>query len=422
MGNGAKNYCGYAFGPYFQFADGWSEKSVALVNPGITNGNVYSEYADANRLIGRSESILYPGRAKRSPVAILLAGPSCLWDRDEDNLYYEIELFGLYYAISHGCNITVDFVDDADVGSGALTDTDNDYHVLYLVGPNVSKAAQTAIDKWINTWGTHNRQLVLGAGAGVADEYNSATTTFDGLAGLVAGSRAPVRDVFIGNYPIGDYHTTAAPYTATIQVTNTAFYFNARAMNIRVPFQMLSPLSGAAGPSWTDRVYTTGGLVNQAACVTKRFTGSGVSNFVTAFGFFPNWQYYASPDFSYTNQLPQGRSIMAREIAIMPVIRLNPPRTVHIYKRQGVGGRNAHRGEPIPVQLPRRGASAQCWWHFAHGDRCGVAQLGWRSVPRFKIQGARGHRQSHAIHARQRRSADGQSRQQRDQRGDYDAP
>ena len=90
MGNGAKNYCGYAFGPYFQFADGWSEKSVALVNPGITNGNVYSEYADANRLIGRSESILYPGRAKRSPVAILLAGPSCLWDRDEDNLYYEI--------------------------------------------------------------------------------------------------------------------------------------------------------------------------------------------------------------------------------------------------------------------------------------------------------------------------------------------
>ena len=147
MGNGAKNYCGYAFGPYFQFADGWSEKSVALVNPGITNGNVYSEYADANRLIGRSESILYPGRAKRSPVAILLAGPSCLWDRDEDNLYYEIELFGLYYAISHGCNITVDFVDDADVGSGALTDTDNDYHVLYLVGPNVSKAAQTAIDK-----------------------------------------------------------------------------------------------------------------------------------------------------------------------------------------------------------------------------------------------------------------------------------
>jgi hypothetical protein len=320
LGNGAKIYCGYTFGPYFQLlyggnTDGWSEKSAALVNPGITSGNVYKEYADANRLIGRSESILYPGKAKRSPVAILLPGASCLWDRHDVNLYYDLELFGLYYAISHGCNITVDFVDDADVVSGALTDKDNDYHVLYVVGPNVSEAAQTAIDNWINTWGTHNRQLVLGVGAGVADEYNNPTPKFDGLAGLYADSRAPIRDVFPGQYPLGDYHTTAAPYAASIQITDTAFYFNAKTMNIRGPFQALSPLAGAAGPSWTDQVYSP---ANPAACVTKQYTGSGVSNFVTAFGFFPGWQYYASPDFSHTNQLPQGWSIMAREIAIMP--------------------------------------------------------------------------------------------------------
>jgi hypothetical protein len=337
LGNGAKRYCGYTFGPLFQgVADGWSEKSSALVNPGITSGNVYSEYADANRLIGRSESILYPGKAKRSPVAILLPGASCLWDTQPVNLYYDIEVFGLYYAISHGYNFTVDYVDEADVASGALTD--NDYHVLYVVGPNVSAAAQTAIDKWITTSGTHNRQLVLGVGAGVADEYNCPTPKFDGLAGLVAGSRAPVRDVFTGNYPIGDYHTTATPYTATIQVTNTEFYFNARVMNIRGPFQMLSPRSGPAGPTWTDQVYTTSVPANQAACVTKRYTSSGVSNFVTAFGFFPGWQYYASPDFSHTNQLPQGWSIMAREIAVMPVIRLNPPRTVLIYNGKGPAG------------------------------------------------------------------------------------
>jgi hypothetical protein len=386
LGNGAKSYRGYGFGPFSQVNDAWSEKSSALVNPGIASGNVYSEYADANRLIGRSESILYPGKAKRSPVAILLPGASCLWDTQPVNLYYDIELFGLYYAISHGCNITVDIVDDADVVSGALTDKDNDYHVLYVVGPNVSAAAQTAIDKWINTWGTHNRQLVLGAGAGVADEYNCSTATFDSLAGL-AGSRAPIRDVFRGNYPIGNYATTAEPYTAKIRVTNKEFYFNAKAMNIRGPFQALSPLSGASGPSWTDQVYTTSVPASQAACVTKRYTGSGVSNFVTAFGFFPGWQYYASPDFSHTNQLPQGWSIMAREIAIMPVIRLNPPRSVHIYNGKGPAGETLTEANQYlsncPVEALRLNVGSPS------PTAIGVVLLNWGGAPfhdlKFKV-------------------------------------
>ena len=192
LGSGSKNYCGYAFGPNFMFpGNGWSENAAALLN-GVGRGNAYSEYADANRLIGRAESILFPGVAERSRIAILLPSSSALWDMQSAQPYYAMEIFGLYYAVSHGYNVTVDFVDDTDVAAGALTK--NDYYVLYVIGPNVSALAQSAVEGWINSFGSHNRQLVLTLGAGTSDEYNSGTTVFDSLAGLAAGSRAAVRD------------------------------------------------------------------------------------------------------------------------------------------------------------------------------------------------------------------------------------
>jgi hypothetical protein len=71
--------------------------------------------------------------------------------------------------------------------------TTNDYWAVYVAGPNVAAAAQTQIATWVNTHGSHARTLCVLPGAGVADEYNTATTTFDGLLGLIAGSRAAVR-------------------------------------------------------------------------------------------------------------------------------------------------------------------------------------------------------------------------------------
>jgi hypothetical protein len=106
-------------------------------------------------------------------------------------------------------------------------------------------------------------------------------------------------------------------------------------MNIRGPVQMLAPLLGSDSPGWDLEFATT---PSQPVCTTKQYTGSGVSNYVTAFGFFPGWQYLASPNTTYTNCLPQGWSIMAREIAMMPAIRQNPPRTVHIYNGKGPAG------------------------------------------------------------------------------------
>jgi hypothetical protein len=382
LGSGAKNYCGYTFGPWFQFGDGWSENSSKLAHgTRIIDGDVYSEYADANRLIGRSERILYQGVPERSKVAILLPGASELWDTTQKTVpYYVREVSGLYYAISHGYNITVDFVDDTDIANGALTN--HDYYVLYVIGPNVSAAAQKAIITWINTLGTHNRQLVLAPGAAIADEYNTATTGFDALAGSKARSRSwtALRDA-TPSYPSTD------PYTATIQNTNAAFYFNGQKMNIRGPFQALQPLPGVAGPSWTDQVYATGSQAGQPGCVTKEYIGSGVSNYVTAFGFFPGWQYYASPNSTYTDHLPQDWSIMAREVAMMPVIRQNPPRTVHIYNGKGPVGQTLTENNEYLTTCPVEALRVNVGGSLP--TAIGVVLLNWGGTPfselKFKV-------------------------------------
>jgi hypothetical protein len=374
LGNGAKSYCGYTFGPWFEFGDGWSEDSSASVNrTGMPSGKVYSEFADANRLIGRSENILFPGLPERSKVAILLPSASALWDTKQDehgSPYYALELYGLYFAISHGFNISADFVDDTDVADGALTE--RDYHVLYVVGPNISAAAQAMITNWIKTWGEHNRQLVLVAGAGVADEYNTPTTGLDTLAGLIAGSRSAFRDA-----------APSAPsierFSATIRITNSVFYFNDQKMNIRGPFHVLLPLSGSAGPTWTDQEYTTSNSASQPGCMTKEYRGGKISNFVTCFGFFPGWQYYASPDSSHTNHLPQGWSVMAREIALMPVVRQNPPRTVHVYSGIGPAGQTLTEANAYlttcPVEALRLNVGGET------PTAIGVVLLNWGGAP-----------------------------------------
>ncbi len=333
VGSGAKIYCGYAFGPLYKQADGWSEHSSKLAHWNGVYGNpgtdAYAGFAAANRLIGRAERILYPGTSERSKIAILLPGSSYLWDgKLAATPYYDLEMRGLYYAISHGHNTTVDFVDETDIADGALTG--RDYRVLYVPGPNVSYAAQTVIAGWIRSWGADARQLVLMPGAGVADEYNSPTKVFDELAGLEDYKRANA--VFRDGAP--PFGAPGDPYTTIVQITNADFYFDARSMYIRGPFRPLPVLLGVDGPSWTDLMFESG----EPACTTKEYPGPGVFNRVTAFGFFPGWQYLASPDTTHMNQLPQDWSIMAREIAMMPVVRTRPPRTVHVYNSTGPDG------------------------------------------------------------------------------------
>ena len=174
LGHGGKAIDVYTFGPNLLFADGWSE-----------NWWVYRPIADALRLVGRSERLLYPGRPERGKVAILLPGSSALWEKDQHHPHYNQEMWGLHHALVYG-GYSVDFVDETDLAQGALGP--RGYTTLYVTGPNVARAAQEQIKQWVQSGGT----LVVTPGGAVADEYNTPTAVLDAVLGLK--NRVAVRD------------------------------------------------------------------------------------------------------------------------------------------------------------------------------------------------------------------------------------
>jgi hypothetical protein len=124
IGHGAKTVCIYNYGPYPIGGNEWSQSQT-----------VYQPIADAIRLVGRAEKLLYPGRPRRGNVAIYLPGISNLWDISSDGVLYQNEVQFIHYALIHA-GYTVDFVDDYDLASGALQQ--REYATLYVTGPNVA--------------------------------------------------------------------------------------------------------------------------------------------------------------------------------------------------------------------------------------------------------------------------------------------
>src|SRR5262249_56743 len=173
LGHGAKAVNLYSFGPeVFAPNDSWSD-----------HFNVYGPIADALRLVGPSQHVLYPGQPERGKVALLLPNTSHLWDSSPLRTQYQQEIWGLDFALTHA-GYTVDFVDDTDLAQGELPR--RGYTTLYLTGPNLAAAAQEQVRDWVNQGGT----LVVTDGAAVADEYNTPTTILDSVLGLQPRSAA----------------------------------------------------------------------------------------------------------------------------------------------------------------------------------------------------------------------------------------
>jgi hypothetical protein len=169
IGHGAKAIEWYIFGP----------ESIFKGNSYSGNRAAYGQIASANRLIGRAEDLLYPGRRGNARVAILLPGSAQVWDQSPDLPLYQHEMRGLHFALTHK-QFPVDFVDETAIADGDLAS--RGYNILYVTAPNVSAAAQTAIRNWINNGGT----AVFSPGAAAADEYNTPTSTLDEARGVRA--------------------------------------------------------------------------------------------------------------------------------------------------------------------------------------------------------------------------------------------
>jgi hypothetical protein len=181
----------------------------------------------------------------------------------------------------------VDFVDEEDLAGGALAS--RGYRVLYVTGPNIRRAAQSAIAAWVNGGGV----LVTTPGAACRDEYNEPTTALDAVLGL--SDRNPFRQ---------GGQNDAVPPAGSLVVSDPRF--GSGEADYHGPRQPLVPVGAAAAAVFRE----DGG---PAVTVNDHGRGKGIS-----FGFYPGWSYYASPDRYYRDRLPENWDRAARMYAAAP--------------------------------------------------------------------------------------------------------
>jgi hypothetical protein len=182
VGHGGKAIEYFVFGPEYNFPGNcYSERAAVL-----------PQMAEAHRMIGAAEDVLWPGRPPRSPVAILAPRSAEVWDAREIALPNQIqdatnndlnratvdymaEVFDLYLALQHA-NIPVEFVDEDDLSLAGL----KPYSVLYVTEPNIPAEGQQGIVDWVRAGGT----LATVSGAGQRDRYDEPCAVLRDATGI----------------------------------------------------------------------------------------------------------------------------------------------------------------------------------------------------------------------------------------------
>jgi hypothetical protein len=329
IGHGAKTLNVYSYGSAFLFGNGWSEQF-----------DTYEPIAEAIKLIGRSERVLFPGQPVPAQIAILLPNASRLWDDKTYAPYYLIEIQYLHFALIHA-GYRVEFVDDFDIAQGLLST--RSFTTLYLTGPNLSAAAQSQVQAWVAAGGT----LVVTPGGGVANEYNEPSTHLDEVLGLQPGSRQPVRASADG--------ALLHPPTYKLQINDPALlellgHDTPLELPLRDLYQYLLPdqpnqapktIAGPAfaplQPQGASIIGTLMPLSGTAAppqpSITLHHYGQGQA---VAYSFYPGWQYWNTPLHPanlvsgplYTDRLPRQWGQIERQLAIIPALLVNTPKPV----------------------------------------------------------------------------------------------
>ena len=302
IGHGAKSIDIWDYGPFPIGADNWSQ-----MRP------VYKPIADAIRLVGCAEKVLFPGRPSRGNVAIYLSGISNLWDSDSANVIYQYELMFLHYALIHS-GYAVDFVDDYDLANGALQQ--RKYRTLYVTGPNVANDKNQNAQDQINSWVEQGGVLAVTPGAGVADEYNTPTTIFDTILGLASPRDLP-RDI-LGISTDDPYHAFDMAYTLTV----TDPRLGSGTIDISNPVGSIVQTTATVIASFS----------NGSNAITLNNYGKGYG---IAYAFYPGVHYQQSANWDTTMnepsqgaKLPYGWEKLQRDLITAPARIVGTPKPI----------------------------------------------------------------------------------------------
>lgn len=264
VGRGAKALENYMYGPKAQFRDGWSDSQ-----------HFYQHFADAARLLGRAEHVLYPGKPRAGTVALWYPQASQYWDTYEPSQpkhqIYKYEIEGLHFACTHA-QLPVDLLDDTGLETGPL----EQYSVLYLTGPNLSVRGQQAVLAWVRRGGT----AVLLPGACTADEYNEPTTLFAQARGAQVDPVERTLSYAPGHVP---HWAVSQSITRTTEGAQAPFAFPVAATSTTFP---ATPLT--KGPTETVLAVDKDG----SPAVVAMPYGSGR---LISYGYWPGTSYLYSP-------------------------------------------------------------------------------------------------------------------------------
>jgi hypothetical protein len=191
VGSGGKGLKYFVFGPEYVFPGNCYSENV----------KVLPRMAEAHRMIGKAEPLLWPGERPLSPVGLLMPRSAQMWDAKDEaipktisdatntdlnrgTVDYMAEVFDLYLALQHD-NIPAEIVDEDDLTDKGLAAV----KVLYVTEPDIPLEGQEALVRWVKAGGT----LVGVCGAGAADRYGEPA---DVLArGLGYAEKAPARRI-----------------------------------------------------------------------------------------------------------------------------------------------------------------------------------------------------------------------------------
>lgn len=344
LSRGCKIPIVYAFGPQFFFrgVNSWSENFAA-----------YGPIARATELIGRSERVLYSAQPEHGRVAIHFPGGSRLWDHQQRATFYSREMQPLHAALVHD-GYSVDFVDDRLIESGAFVQ--RGYTTLYLIGPNLSMAAQQTIARWVAAGGT----LVVLPGAATADAFNTPTTLLDEVLGLAPRDAwTPLREIA--------YNVPTFALSNHLQIVDQRWQ---DALHVSEPLPLRDLVQDPTAPKVVDfamlslngaqtiaTVKPRTGSAPERPAITVHGHGKGLAY---AYAFFPGWQYWCTathpvhllPNIlrAHTDRLPRYWSDPDRLLATLPARQANTPRSV-VTSHAAVEARRLQSAQGIAIVL-----------------------------------------------------------------------
>ena len=317
---GARMIYWYTYGPDYKKGDSFSESPEALA---LTSR--------AARLLGRAEDVLYRSAwVQPAEVAVVNPRTSEIWmqltGRPDAQAAWENAKW-TYTALAHA-HVPVDAIDEVMLAREDLAR----YKVLYISGPNITRAAADKVARWVEAGGT----LVTSGGGLARDEANQPLAALQPVLGLEARAEP---EMF---YRVSLYGaTTFEPYDDARNVLKPV------PEGARIAGPGLTTLVPVIGREVLRPVAGTEVLAKFAdggAAMTRATHGKGRAYVI---GFFPGLEYSAGVrvgQYDMSTGFDAGRRAYLAApalAAVKPVVDAGRPTVEGVLVRGREGGRMA---------------------------------------------------------------------------------